>query len=104
MQGGESCQSGQEKRNLMKNGWFAVGEGDDVIYWQSNLIEKIWIGKTIIEIWLIDKQKYVFFSKEEQDDPGYMTVETSGLSILEFNKLKAYFRGLIGIASAEKTG
>lgn len=82
----------------MKNGWFEAGG----LYWQSKLIEKVWIGKTTIEVWFGNKQKYVFFSKEEEKDPGYMTIEAEGLSRLEFNKLKVYFEELIGINEKAK--
>jgi len=48
-----------------------------------------------------NKQKYAFFSKKKQDDPGYAYVETSELSISEFKKLKTYLEKLIGIASTK---
>ena len=81
----------------MKDGWFRIGKGDDAVYWQSSSIEKLCIGKTAIEIWNSNKQKYEFYNKEEQDDPGYVYVETRGLDKLEFNKLRAYFEELVGI-------
>jgi len=73
----------------MGNNWFTVRDGE---FWNINLIARLWISKTTIEIWCSNSKKYEFFNKEKQDDPEYMYVETIALTTKKFNKLKTYLK------------